>query len=361
MSECQFCSLRQTCEESEVVFWIDAELLAEKVETLLGQHGVEIRRKDGFYVLPDDVLRLLDRELSRIELMNIRVARGDKRAMMAATSLAQYLELSRTSWFDEAIERDAFVTYFQPIVAAQDRRRVAFECLIRLEQPFRHGGEIMGAAVARGRVHVFDAYARKLAIRMGAGLHSPGEKLFINFMPSSIYDPEFCMRSTLKAMERTRLTPGDIVFEVVESEQVEDHAHLRRICEYYRSRGFGFALDDAGSGSNSLSMIPELHPDYVKLDKSLVHGAGDEMRRKALEKFIELAKFSGARLIAEGIETAEQATELAAMGVDYLQGYYFGKPQPAAHYRAAGLIALEQAVKAEEADRGAPHPTQSVS
>ena len=219
-------------------------------------------------------------------------------------------------------------------------------CLIRLHTDrLYNGGEIIEAAVTRGRIHVFDSYARRLSIRCAGRENRRGSKIFVNFMPSSIYDPVFCMKSTLEEMSKTDLQPSDVVFEVVESDGIADTRHLRKICDYYHNHGFGFALDDVGTGSNSLQMMCDLRPDYIKIDKSLIRGINDSMYRSTIQKIIELAQEYSIQVIAEGMEDAESAAALAKLGVNLMQGYYFGRPGPRISNPAHDLVQLETALR----------------
>ncbi len=283
--------------------------------------------------------------LSEFEMRDIRITRSRNAEMMNAPSLAGWMNQSDTSWFDRALEADRFTSHFQPIVNYGDGGVHGHECLIRLqlERPYS-GGEIINAAVSRGRIHIFDSYTRQLSVRLAGAQHTPGTKVFINFMPSSIYDPAFCMKSTLEAMNRTNLTPKDIVFEVVESEAITDVNHLKKICAYYRDHGFSFALDDVGTGSNSLQMVCDLQPHYMKIDKSLISGIGNPMYRSAIQKLVDLGNEFGARVIAEGIETRESAEVCLSLGIELMQGYYFAKPSASMVTTASQLRNLARQV-----------------
>jgi EAL domain-containing protein (putative c-di-GMP-specific phosphodiesterase class I) len=113
---------------------------------------------------------------------------------------------------------------------------------------------------------------------------------------------------------------------VVESDHVRDVKQLRKICDYYRKQDFGFALDDVCTGTNSLQMVCDLRPDYIKLDKSLISGISDPMYQSVVHKLAEFADQFGLQVIAEGVETVETAQALQTMGIHLMQGYYFGKP-----------------------------------
>ncbi len=122
------------------------------------------------------------------------------------------------------------------------------------------------------------------------------------------------------------LGPSDIVFEVVESDAVRDVRHLQKICDYYREEGFGFAMDDVGTGSSSLQMVCDLKPDYIKLDKSFISKISEPMYCAVIEKMAQFAHSSGIEVIAQGIETAETMEALRQIGIHLMQGWYFGKP-----------------------------------
>ena len=184
----------------------------------------------------------------------------------------------------------------------------------------------LDAARRSGLLFNLDRMARLKAIE-GASSYGISTHVFINFNPSSIYDPEYCLRSTLEAVKRSGLSPEKIVFEVTESDEVRDGVRLREILSYYRESGFGVALDDLGSGYGSLNLLASLRPDFVKLDIGLAEGLDHDPYRAAISrKLIELADELGVTVIAEGIETEEQWRWLADNGAEYAQGYLFARP-----------------------------------
>jgi EAL domain-containing protein (putative c-di-GMP-specific phosphodiesterase class I) len=308
------------------------------VESVLRDSGLSFSLHGKTFALQarsgrDALLKVLHSQLSQPEAEDLRVT-FDLANLMAATSLIQVSNRSESQWFEEAIRNDRFIHWFQPIVDVGLESVIGHECLIRLQKTspadsagFYNGQEIMDAAISRGDLHVFDSYSRRAAIRNAARAYSGG-KVFINFTPSSIYDPAFCMASTLQAMEQTHLSPADIVFEVIECERVRDPRHLRKIVDFYREKGFSVALDDVGTGSNSLQMMSEIQPDYIKLDKSIVWNCHTHVGRKTIEKLAEIGNETGMQVIAEGVETPEMRDTLSHCGISLMQGYYFGKPAP---------------------------------
>ncbi len=124
-----------------------------------------------------------------------------------------------------------------------------------------------------------------------------------------------------------KLKPEDIVFEVVESEYIDDYNHLARILNYYREKGYKTALDDVGSGYATLSEFNILKTDYIKIDMDVVQKAHkSEAEHNYIRQIIKLKHENKVKIIAEGIETQETLDYITKMDVDLLQGYYFGKP-----------------------------------
>ena len=118
------------------------------------------------------------------------------------------------------------------------------------------------------------------------------------------------------------------MLEITEHDAVADYASLR---EAVRSLGpnVRLAVDDAGAGIANFSHIVELSADFVKLDISLVRGVNVNLGRQALVVAMRhFARTAGCRLVAEGVETEDEARALTQLGVEFAQGYLFGRPEP---------------------------------
>jgi EAL domain-containing protein (putative c-di-GMP-specific phosphodiesterase class I) len=231
------------------------------------------------------------------------------------------------------LREQRLTSVFQPIVRADDPDDVfAHECLLRGVNPdatLMPPGPIYQAARAADLLFPLDRAARLTAIREAAahGLDQKGTHLFINFNPTSVYDPVFCLRSTTAAIAATELRPEQVVFEVVESDQISDVGHLVRIIDYYRSAGFKVALDDLGSGYGSLNLLVDLKPDFVKLDMRLIRGVdSDPYKAGIVGKLLEMAHHLDVATVAEGIETVGEWEWVRDNGADYVQGYLFARP-----------------------------------
>ena len=247
--------------------------------------------------------------------------------------LGRLLAAVRGEWLVEMMREGRLTTHFQPIVAAgnPDGGVFAYECLLRGVEA---DGDLVGAGImfevaeAAGLLFNLDRDARATAIRRAAE-HGIESNVFINFNPTSIYDPSYCLRSTMKVFEETNLRPEQVVFEITEGQRVKDPRHLTSIIDFYREAGFRIALDDLGAGYSSLNLLSKLKPDFVKLDIELVRDVGtDPYKTRVAAKILELANGLGVGVVAEGVETEEEWRWLSENGADYLQGYLFARPAP---------------------------------
>ncbi len=285
-------------------------------------------------VCPDGLSNLSDtllNGLTEAELKDCRAILVEKGTQINLGMLPRMQDLftllsyARQTWLKKIMREEKLTVHFQPIIAVSDPGKVfAYECLLRGigERDALVGPDSMfGAARAAGLLYNLDRVARIKAIQEAAG-QGIEENVFINFNASSIYDPAYCLRSTMKAVKESGIPSERIVFGVTDSEEVRDTVHLRNIVDYYRRGGFGVALDDLGYGS--LDLLAQLRPDFVKLDMGLVARA--PYKASIARKLIELAKELGVTVIAEGIETEDQYRWVAAHGADYAQGHLFARP-----------------------------------
>lgn len=213
---------------------------------------------------------------------------------------------------------------FQPIVDLRHRNIFGYEALVR-------GINGEGAMTILNQVndnnrYAFDQACRTKAIQLASELKLDSI-LSINFLPNAVYQPEHCIQSTLRAAERFNFPVKKIMFEVTESEQVLDAKHLKKIFDYYQSQGFITAIDDFGSGYAGLNLLTNFIPHIMKLDMELVrHVNLDRVKRIINRNLIATCNQLGITVLAEGIETCEEAQFFRDLGVYLMQGYYFAQP-----------------------------------
>lgn len=227
----------------------------------------------------------------------------------------------------------SFVTsYLQPIVDLLRGGQVfAHEALCRVRLP---GGRILSGfeaftlAKRAYRSQDLDLAAIKSGLQAKARLLPRGTPIFINILPHDLLQVDSSHHPLRRFLEPLSIPPQEVVIELVESEQVNPEA-LVDVCDTLRSMGFRIALDDVGAGYNGLTTVAMLRPDFVKLDRNLVHGIqGSRVRMVLLEAIISMAQRLGCATIAEGLEDIEDTILCRNMGVHYAQGYFFAHPSP---------------------------------
>lgn len=250
--------------------------------------------------------------------------------LMQTQTLLSLLDMLRGQWLVEVMRQRRLTTYFQPIVrCGQPQDVFAYECLLRGTQ---HDGQLIypdrlyGAARATGLLPALDRVARLTAIQ-NASQCGLGSQVFINFNPSSTSDPHQALRAIVNAAVRSGVRARQLVFEVVESDRIQNVDLLVRILAGYRAAGFGVALDDLGAGYSSLNLMTRIKPDYVKLDMDLIRNVDQDVyKSQVASKLLELAQELGVKTVVEGVETIGEWHWAQQHGADFAQGYLFARP-----------------------------------
>lgn len=220
---------------------------------------------------------------------------------------------------------------FQPIVQASSGRIVGHEALLRATAP--DGSPLAPDAVfvlpTDGEEIVFlDRLARTVhALNYLLQARSQGGDLYLNIHPRHLLavsgDHGLVFEAILK---RLGLSPERVVLEILES-AIDDSARIRQAVANYRSRGYRIAIDDFGRHHSNFDRLWQLEPDVVKLDRSLIDEASRNPKaRRVLPRLVEIVHDLEARVVFEGIETAEQLAIAIDAGADQLQGYYLARP-----------------------------------
>ena len=219
---------------------------------------------------------------------------------------------------------------YEPIVDVKTKTVFGYEALVRGPEgsPFRSPAALFAAAEEESLVFELDCLCRKAGLEGAIGLPS-GTALFLNVRPTTIHDPHFRPETLIRTLERSRLRPTDVVFEISEQESIESFDVFREIRDAYRALGFRFALDDTGAGYASLQAVIELEPDFIKVDRALVTGLDTDPARQALLQALQsVARTIGARIIGEGLDTLEELEMLDQLEIPFGQGWLFGRPTP---------------------------------
>ncbi len=223
-------------------------------------------------------------------------------------------------------------SHYQPIIDVVTGCVIAHEALLRVVDPqdgsVINPAELFEAAMHGGWHQALDQAARRSAI-VGARHWLGDALLFINFLPSSIYNPAVCLRTTEAAARASGIPMKQLVFEVVESEHITSVAHLRHIFDRYHEMGALVALDDLGANHSTLSVAEELRPDVMKIDGAISRALPEPDAVHFVEQVVALGAAIDSRVLIEGVEEPHQLECAVELGVDLAQGYLLGHPIPA--------------------------------
>ncbi len=232
------------------------------------------------------------------------------------------------------IENRSLITHFQPQVSLKRKAVVGLEALSRGFDP--QSGEIIPPtllfAQARDKASrlALDRACRTNAAESFAALHRRDKSLMLsmNIDAACINEETRGSCHILNLVARCGISPSNVIIEIIES-QCEDMAALMDFVGFYRDNGFLIALDAVGAGFSNLDRIPLLKPDVIKLDRTLISGVDRHFHKlEVVRSFVQMSNRLGCLVLAEGVETAEEAMCLLGNGVDVFQGFYFARPAP---------------------------------
>ena len=227
------------------------------------------------------------------------------------------------------LDNDRLSLAFQPIVHAGTGELDHYECLLRVrsdDERIESAFRVILAAEQVGLVDQLDERALNLAIphlEISEHVH-----LALNVSAGTIADDEASARYTERLRDLGD-TASRLTIEMTETLAVDDPAKASGFAAEVRGLGCRFAVDDFGSGYTSFRNLLAVEADSIKIDGSLVRGvAVDENKQVFIRMMVDLAATFSVDTVAEMVEDKADAQILARLGVDYLQGYYFGRPTP---------------------------------
>lgn len=237
-----------------------------------------------------------------------------------------------------ALENKSFEVYYQPIYSVSGQCYASAEALVRLRDPelgFIPPDEFIPITEKDGTITILGMQIfEKVCSILN---HSELDQAGIQFIEINLSVVQ-CMQKNIKEqllnlMKEYNIHPKQICLEITETVAVNTPETVRSLFQELSKHGITFALDDYGKGYSNLNYILELPFHYVKLDRGIIWNYfEDDIGKITLESNIAMMKSLGIELIAEGVETREQAEALMKLGVNYLQGYYFSRPIPPEDY-----------------------------
>lgn len=232
------------------------------------------------------------------------------------------------------LKKKTIDTYYQPILDFSTDQVIGFEALNRPISKIFNNTDVFYDFIGTSRqVFAFETLCRNLSIqRFHERLTQEGKQsvplLFLNIHPNVLLDANYNIGETRQVLAHHGFTPEQVVFELTEKCAVTDFDEFSRVLNHYRKQGYRIAVDDVGSGYNSLKTLIYLKPEFIKIDRSLIQQVDQEKpQQQLLEILINYAKQTNTKVIAEGIERVEEYFFLQQLGVDYGQGYAIGRPK----------------------------------
>lgn len=246
-----------------------------------------------------------------------------------------YVEPDEASLLAELCEGIGLTCVFQPIVDFRTSEVAGYEGLVRgpagtsIHSPMA----LFAAARRHGVSGPLELACRRTVLRGFVEQDLP-ERLFLNIGPVTRAHPgggvseSLGLDETFAMLQSFRLAPERVVLELTEHAPSLDLASTRASLAAYRALGFEVALDDMGEGYASLRLWSELRPDYVKIDRHFVDGIdADTVKLQFVRSMRQIAETSGTRVIAEGIEHAEELQVVRDLGIFLGQGYFIARPE----------------------------------
>ncbi len=247
-------------------------------------------------------------------------------------SASKRLEMKRG--LAQALERDEFEVYYQPVMRLEDEHVIGVEALVRWRHPqrglltpseFISLSEESGLIVSIGRWVLEQACAQLPSL--AAAYDNPDLSVSVNLSPRQIEDSKL-LETVKETIARSGIEPQQLILEITESALMDENG--AEILGALSDLGVRLAIDDFGTGFSSLSYLDRFPIDILKIDRTFICSLGENGDPTLTRAILNLGVTMSLAIIAEGIETSSQNEILAAMGCELGQGYLFAPPRPLA-------------------------------
>ena len=262
-----------------------------------------------------------------------------------ATARSDYLKLEHAMF--EAVRNGEFLLHYQPI-ARTDGAVTGAEALMRWPQS--GGGmvspvDFIPIAEANGLINLLGAWALRTACMQAVRWDSegiPGMSIAVNVSPRQFRHGDF-FDQVRQALAESGITPSRLVLEITEGVLLHNPEQAQALLVSLQQLGLRISVDDFGTGYSSLSYLKRLPLSSLKIDRSFVRDMAESQNdRVIVSAVLSMARELGLQVVAEGVETIEQLDFLRDKGCPFVQGYYIGRPMPAAHFVSAVKARLAQ-------------------
>ncbi|MEM7243851.1 MAG: EAL domain-containing protein [Acidobacteriota bacterium] len=264
----------------------------------------------------------------------LRLERLVGRAIAEARSMLEHEEekarLRRKMELRQLIADRHLRVAYQPIVELENFSVMGHEALCRGPEGthFANADVLFSSSQEHDLAFELDEICREKVLVEHPHVEA-GRTLFLNVLPESIMDGRMDQGRLVELVVGAGLAPSDVVLEIAERGRIASYDDFRRRLDPLREHGFRLAVDDIGRGYSSLRVLPEVEPDYLKVDASLIQGIdAHPAKQGVLSTIVDMGARLDAEVIAEGIERPEELELVVDQGVHHGQGYYLMTPGP---------------------------------
>jgi diguanylate cyclase (GGDEF)-like protein/PAS domain S-box-containing protein len=294
---------------------------------------IEISRESG---APEEVMSAADSAcyIAKKQGNHVHVYSARDEAVARHRGEIQWLQRLQV-----ALKENRFELMAQPIIAVDPATThgPALEVLLRLQDDGVPGGispvEFLRAAERYRLMSDVDRWVVQTALTaLGrGGIRLPASRsLAINLSGQTLGDPQF-LEYVVDVLDRTGVAPAQLCFEVTENSVITNIEHAQRFIGVLHGMGCQFALDDFGRGLSSFGNLKNLSLDYLKIDGTFIRNLGvDSVNQAMVAAMIKLARTLNFQVVAEQVEDVGALEAAKKMGVDFVQGFHLGRPQPLA-------------------------------
>lgn len=226
-----------------------------------------------------------------------------------------------------AIKHNLVIPYFQPILNNSTLKIEKYETLMRI---VNKNGEVISPNLfidIAHKVKIYPELTKIILYKAFAMFHDKDIKFTINLSIEDIRNrtTQTYILDMLSSFER----PQNVIFEIVESEEISDYSKLKEFVKKIKQYGADIAIDDFGSGYSNFMHLLELEASLIKIDEAIIKNILDDRNSQVLTKtIVSMAKQLGIKVAAEFVSSKEIHEAVTLLGIDYSQGYYHGEPQP---------------------------------
>jgi EAL domain-containing protein (putative c-di-GMP-specific phosphodiesterase class I) len=227
-----------------------------------------------------------------------------------------YEDFTKQKELQGLMQDEKINTFFQPVLSPETGCTISFEILNRPQSSlrFRTTEQFYDYVGKSNKAFMVERFLQKLSFEKFAEQINQAQDhkdhlIFLNIQTQVLADPTFRSGITFELLKEHHLSPYQIVLELTEKESVSNSDQFERTIKHYRQQGFRIAVDDAGTGYNSLQTLVRVKPEFIKLDKALIRNIDKHPEQQYLvELLLEFALQSDTTIIAEGIETFSELT-----------------------------------------------------